>query len=136
LPAIVLFGPLLFPVAKAVGVNDVHYAMVVILAMGIGLFAPPLRDRLFQCLCDRPHQSRRLPVADLALHRSAGYLAVDHRRDPVVVDWVSVAIIASLGLMLSRAMIPVPSGCGYGWRSEDAMATGLMIPTRPGAVVH
>ena len=41
LPAIVLFGPLLFPVAKAVGVNDVHYAMVVILAMGIGLFAPP-----------------------------------------------------------------------------------------------
>jgi tripartite ATP-independent transporter DctM subunit len=41
LPAIVLFGPLLFPVAKAVGVNEVHYAMVVILAMGIGLFAPP-----------------------------------------------------------------------------------------------
>ncbi len=41
LPAIVLFGPLLFPVAKAVGVPEVHYAMVVILAMGIGLFAPP-----------------------------------------------------------------------------------------------
>jgi tripartite ATP-independent transporter DctM subunit len=41
LPAIVLFGPLLFPVAKAVGVHEVHYAMVVILAMGIGLFAPP-----------------------------------------------------------------------------------------------
>jgi tripartite ATP-independent transporter DctM subunit len=41
LPAIVLFGPLLFPVARAVGVNEVHYAMVVILAMGIGLFAPP-----------------------------------------------------------------------------------------------
>jgi len=41
LPAIVLFGPLLFPVAKAVGVNEVHYAMVVILAMRIGLFAPP-----------------------------------------------------------------------------------------------
>jgi tripartite ATP-independent transporter DctM subunit len=41
LPAIVLFGPLLFPVAKAMGVHEVHYAMVVILAMGIGLFAPP-----------------------------------------------------------------------------------------------
>ncbi len=36
-----LFGPLLFPVAKAMGVHEVHYAMVVILAMGIGLFAPP-----------------------------------------------------------------------------------------------
>jgi len=41
LPAIVLFGPLLFPVAKTMGVHEVHYAMVVILAMGIGLFAPP-----------------------------------------------------------------------------------------------
>jgi tripartite ATP-independent transporter DctM subunit len=42
IPAIVLFGPLLFPMAKAAHVNEVHYAMVVILAMGIGLFAPPL----------------------------------------------------------------------------------------------
>jgi tripartite ATP-independent transporter DctM subunit len=42
IPAIVLFGPLLFPIARAAGVNEVHYAMVVILAMGIGLFAPPL----------------------------------------------------------------------------------------------
>jgi tripartite ATP-independent transporter DctM subunit len=42
IPAIVLFGPLLFPVARALGINDVHYAMVVILSMGMGLFAPPL----------------------------------------------------------------------------------------------
>jgi tripartite ATP-independent transporter DctM subunit len=41
IPAMVLFGPLLFPVAKELGVNDLHYAVVVILAMGLGLFAPP-----------------------------------------------------------------------------------------------
>jgi tripartite ATP-independent transporter DctM subunit len=41
IPAIVLFGPLLFPIAKTVGIHEVHYAMVVILAMGLGLFAPP-----------------------------------------------------------------------------------------------
>jgi tripartite ATP-independent transporter DctM subunit len=41
IPAIVLFGPLLFPIARAVGIHEVHYAMVVILSMGIGLFAPP-----------------------------------------------------------------------------------------------
>jgi len=41
IPAIVLFGPLLFPIARAAGVHEVHYAMVVIFAMGIGLFAPP-----------------------------------------------------------------------------------------------
>jgi hypothetical protein len=40
-PAIVLFGPLLFPVVKAIGVHEVHYALVIILAMGIGLFVPP-----------------------------------------------------------------------------------------------
>src|SRR6266704_2375280 len=42
IPAIVLFGPLLFPAARAIGVHEVHYAMVVILSMGIGLFAPPV----------------------------------------------------------------------------------------------
>jgi tripartite ATP-independent transporter DctM subunit len=44
IPAIVLFGPLLFPIARQMGIHEVHYAMVVILAMGIGLrdFAKPL----------------------------------------------------------------------------------------------
>jgi len=41
LPAIVLFGPLMFPIARSVGVHEVHYAIVAILAMGVGLFAPP-----------------------------------------------------------------------------------------------
>jgi tripartite ATP-independent transporter DctM subunit len=41
IPAMVLFAPLLFPVARELGIHEVHYAMVVILAMGIGLFAPP-----------------------------------------------------------------------------------------------
>ena len=42
IPAMVLFGPLLFPVAKAAGIDEVHYAIVAVLAMGIGLFSPPL----------------------------------------------------------------------------------------------
>jgi tripartite ATP-independent transporter DctM subunit len=41
IPALLLFAPLLFPVAHGMGINDVYYAMVVILAMSIGLFAPP-----------------------------------------------------------------------------------------------
>jgi tripartite ATP-independent transporter DctM subunit len=41
IPAIVLFGPLLFPLARTAGINEVHYAMVVVFAMGLGLFAPP-----------------------------------------------------------------------------------------------
>ena len=42
IPAIVLFGPLLFPIAQQFGVNQIQYAIVAILAMGIGLFSPPL----------------------------------------------------------------------------------------------
>src|SRR5262249_58718617 len=38
LPAIVLFGPLLFPVAKAMRVHEEHYAMIVILSIAIALF--------------------------------------------------------------------------------------------------
>ena len=41
IPAVVLFGPLLFPVSRIMGVHDVHYAMMVILGMGVGLFSPP-----------------------------------------------------------------------------------------------
>jgi tripartite ATP-independent transporter DctM subunit len=41
LPAVVLFGPLMFPIAHRVGVDEIHYAMVVILSMGLGLFTPP-----------------------------------------------------------------------------------------------
>ena len=42
IPAVVLFGPLLFPIAKSFGIDEVQYAMVAILGMGVGLFAPPL----------------------------------------------------------------------------------------------
>jgi len=41
IPAIVLFGPLLFPIAQHLGMNEVHYAIIAVLAMSIGLFAPP-----------------------------------------------------------------------------------------------
>lgn len=41
LPAIALFGPLLFPIARTFGIHDIHFAMVAILAMGVGLYMPP-----------------------------------------------------------------------------------------------
>ena len=42
IPAIVLFGPLLFPIAAQFGINEVHYAIVAVLSMGIGLHLPPV----------------------------------------------------------------------------------------------
>jgi TRAP-type C4-dicarboxylate transport system permease large subunit len=61
IPAMVLFAPLLFPVARAVGVHEVHYAMVVILAMGIGLFAPPFGLGYYAaCTIGRVHPDQAL----------------------------------------------------------------------------
>jgi tripartite ATP-independent transporter DctM subunit len=56
LPALILFCPLLFPIAKSMGIHEVQYAMVVILAMSIGLFAPPLGVGFYTaCAIGRVH---------------------------------------------------------------------------------
>ncbi len=54
LPAMVLFGPLLFPVAQQLGIHLVQYAIVAILSMGIGLFSPPFGVGFYQtCLISK-----------------------------------------------------------------------------------
>jgi tripartite ATP-independent transporter DctM subunit len=40
--ALIIFGPLLLPVAIKLGVNPLHFGVVLVISMGIGLFAPPL----------------------------------------------------------------------------------------------
>ena len=49
--ALIIFGPLLMPVALQLGVNPLHYGVVLVIGMGIGLFAPPLGLGLYgSCL--------------------------------------------------------------------------------------
>jgi tripartite ATP-independent transporter DctM subunit len=40
--ALIIFGPLLTPVAAMLGIGPLHFGIVLVIAMGIGLFAPPL----------------------------------------------------------------------------------------------
>jgi tripartite ATP-independent transporter DctM subunit len=40
--ALIIFGPLLVPVAAQLGIAPLHYGVVLVIAMGVGLFAPPL----------------------------------------------------------------------------------------------
>ncbi|HXF33991.1 MAG TPA: TRAP transporter large permease, partial [Candidatus Acidoferrales bacterium] len=85
-PAIVLFGPLLFPVAKAFGVNEVHYAVVVVLSMGIGLFSPPLGVGYYAaCAIGKTEP-------DAAMRRVVPYLAA------VLVATIVVAAVPWLSL--------------------------------------
>jgi len=46
-PALIVFGPLLFPAAQKLGVAPLHFGILLIISMGIGLFAPPLGVGLY-----------------------------------------------------------------------------------------
>jgi tripartite ATP-independent transporter DctM subunit len=89
IPAIVLFGPLLFPIAKQVGVHEVHYAMVVILAMGIGLFAPPFGVGYYAaCAISRIHPDEGMkPIVGYMLALLIGTIIV------AAVPWISIGFL-------------------------------------------
>jgi tripartite ATP-independent transporter DctM subunit len=49
--ALIIFGPLLMPVARKLGIDPLHYGIILVIGMGIGLFAPPLGLGLYgSCL--------------------------------------------------------------------------------------
>ena len=72
------------PVAKAAGINEVHYAIVAVLAMGIGLFSPPFGSGYYAACaigkCD----------PDLAIGRIVPYLAA------IVLALIVVAAVPQL----------------------------------------
>jgi len=89
IPAIVLFGPLLFPIAKQMGVHQVHYAMIVILAMGIGLFAPPFGVGYYAaCAIGRtnPNEGVR-PIVGYLVALAVGLIFV------AAVPWISIGFL-------------------------------------------
>ncbi|MFM0752575.1 TRAP transporter large permease subunit [Paraburkholderia strydomiana] len=89
IPAIILFGPLLFPIARAMGISDVHYAMVVVFAMGLGLFAPPLGLGFYAaCAVSKVDPSAAMRRVWPYLGALAAALVVI-----VLVPWVSVGFL-------------------------------------------
>jgi tripartite ATP-independent transporter DctM subunit len=89
IPAIVLFGPLLFPIARQLGVNEVHYSMVVILSMGIGLFSPPFGVGYYAaCAIGRvsPDEGLR-PIIAYVVAMFIGLVVV------ALVPWISIGFI-------------------------------------------
>ncbi len=89
IPAVVLFGPLLFPIARQIGVNEVHYAMVVVLAMGIGLFAPPFGVGYYAACAIgkvKPDEGMR-PIVGYLLALAVGIVVV------AAVPWISTGFL-------------------------------------------
>ncbi len=89
IPAIVLFGPLLFPIARAVGIHEVHYAMIIILAMGIGLFAPPFGVGYYAaCAIGRADPAEGIrPIWGYLLALLAGLIVV------AIFPWISIGFL-------------------------------------------
>jgi tripartite ATP-independent transporter DctM subunit len=91
IPAIVLFGPLLFPIARQVGVHEVHYAMVVVLAMGLGLFAPPFGVGYYAaCAIGRVDPTEGIrPIVGYMAALAVGLAVI------AAVPWISTGFIPS-----------------------------------------
>ena len=46
-PGVILFGPVLLPAVRAVGADPVHFTVIMVFALAIGLFTPPVGTTLF-----------------------------------------------------------------------------------------
>jgi tripartite ATP-independent transporter DctM subunit len=89
IPAIVLFGPLLFPIARQLGIHEVHYAMVVVLSMGLGLFAPPLGVGYYTaCAIGRVNPNDGLkPIVGYMVALFIGIVVV------AAIPWISIGFL-------------------------------------------
>jgi TRAP-type C4-dicarboxylate transport system permease large subunit len=88
--ALIIFGPLLVPVAGQLGIAPLHYGVVLVIAMGIGLFAPPLGLGLYgACLIGK------VPV-EVTVRPMLGYLGL------LLVCLLVIAFVPEISMILPR----------------------------------
>jgi TRAP-type C4-dicarboxylate transport system permease large subunit len=46
-PAVIIFTPILLPVVTSIGIDPVHFGVIMIMNLAIGLFTPPVGVCLF-----------------------------------------------------------------------------------------
>src|SRR3954447_14612166 len=91
--ALIIFGPLLVPVAAQLGIAPLHFGVVLVVAMGIVLFAPPLGLGLYgACLIGN------VPIED-TVKPIMGYLGLLFLCLLVIafVPWLSTALPRAFG---------------------------------------
>jgi len=89
IPSIVLLAPLLFPIARQLGIHEVHFAMVITFAMGIGLFAPPFGVGYYAaCAISRiPTHEGMKPIVGYMIALMIGVLIV------AAIPWISTGFL-------------------------------------------
>jgi len=90
--ALIIFAPLLVPVAGTLGIAPLHFGVVLVIAMGIGLFAPPLGLGLYgACLIGK------VPI-ELTVRPMLGYLGL------LLVCLLVIAFVPAIATWLPRAV--------------------------------
>lgn len=89
IPSIVLLAPLLFPIARQLGIHEVHFAMVITFAMGMGLFAPPFGVGYYAaCAISRiPTHEGMKPIVGYMIALMIGVLIV------AAIPWISTGFL-------------------------------------------
>ena len=93
-PALIIFGPLLIPIASQLGVNPLQFGILLIVAMGLGLFSPPFGVGLYTACA-----VGGVPIEKVA-KPMVKYLAVLVGALIVIafVPWLSTALPNALGV--------------------------------------
>ncbi|MHB1653299.1 MAG: TRAP transporter large permease [Desulfitobacteriaceae bacterium] len=90
LPAILIFGPLLLPIAPQFGINPLQLGIVLIIAMGIGAFLPPIGVGAYVCV-----SVSKTTLEDM-MHHMLPYLLV------LIIGLLLVAFVPWFSLVLPR----------------------------------
>jgi tripartite ATP-independent transporter DctM subunit len=89
-PSLIIFAPLLLPAAQDLGIAPLHFGILLVIAMGIGLFAPPVGVGLYTACA----------VGQVPVERVAGpiakYLAI------IFVALLLIAFVPDITLVLPR----------------------------------
>ena len=70
--AIILVVPIVMPLVKAVGIDPVHFGLIVTLNLGIGQQTPPVASVLMAVVLDRQGRHVEGHAGQPAVHRRAG----------------------------------------------------------------
>ncbi|MBV5331942.1 TRAP transporter large permease subunit, partial [bacterium] len=63
LPVLLIFGPILIPIAIRLGIDPIHYGTVIVTCMGIAFFLPPVGVGLYiACGIGKVDINRLMPV--------------------------------------------------------------------------
>lgn len=89
-PALILFGPLLTPIAVKLGVNPLQFGTIMVIAMGLGFFSPPVGVGLFATVA---MTGTRM---GLVVRPMLKYLAV------LVVALIALVLVPDVSLWLPR----------------------------------